>query len=393
MFSGSGGSGNDGGIKNAVFAFGSNKTSTTSATSSLEKRTRRRSAHGGTPAGGAKARAFAQGKSFHGGELVNIEADEYEDGVHGLPEQCFLEVEYSEDRRAWTRVEIAVGSIRAAKPLVLAGLRPRTHYFVRTRQRNGAGWSSYNPTLLQVATRDYRVGDRVLWWNTGPWTSEHAFTPGRIVGLSPLLGRCFGPEDESSSVEPLTENFPISIDRDRYAVEAGGIVTSVRCCDIKETQKNDGQEAKARWKMISSLVESSKKHVLTKKHRARLKSTTRTRKSSMQLMADRHEEVQRYLSLDDVDMTPGNRVRVADVAVRKGAEGVSFQATAQVLMFASKLRRRAKRKALGRREGERRGRINRINNLVPIANATDMDREMRNRLSMARRGNWGKAKS
>ena len=273
-------------------------------------------------------------------------------------------------------------------------------YFVRTRQRNGAGWSAYNATLLQVATRDYRVGDSVLWWNTGPWTLEHAFTPGRIAGLSPLLGRCREPAEERSSSASAASAASAaasaaaasSRDRDRYAVEAGGIVTSVRCCDIREMQENDGQEAKARWKMISSLVESSKKHVLTKKHRSQLKSMRRTRKSSMQLMADRHAEVQRYLSLDDVDMTPGNRVKVADVAVRKGAEGVSFQATAQVLMFASKLRRRAKKNAQGKRGGEeRRGRINRINNLVPIASATNMDREMRKRLSFARKGMRGKA--
>ena len=79
----------------------------------------------------------------------------------------------------------------------------------------------------------------------------------------------------------------------------------------------------------------------------------------MQLLADRHEQVNRYLSLDDVDMTPGNRVKVTNIAVRKGAESVSFQATAQVLMFASKLRRRAKQEASKNRGGVKFGRVNR----------------------------------
>ena len=125
--------------------------------------------------------------------------------------------------------------------------------------------------------------------------------------------------------------------------------------------------------MISSLVASSKKHVLTEKHRRKIKPTRLPRRSSAQLLLDRHVEVNRYLSLDDVDMTPGNRVKVAKIAMREGAETVSFQATAQVLMFAGKLRRRARKSALEKRNMDDRGRVNRINSLVPIKSATDMD--------------------
>lgn len=95
-------------------------------------------------------------------------------------------------------------------------------------------------------------------------------------------------------------------------------------------------EASARWKMVSSLVSTSKSFTMTDKHKKMFKSTTKKFKTSKQLLADRHDEVNRYLMLDDVGMLPPpppsltsrpTTQREAHVAAAAAAAAVAYERT------------------------------------------------------------------
>ena len=106
------------------------------------------------------------------------------------------------------------------------------------------------------------------------------------------------------------------------------------------------------------------------------KSTTKKFKTSKQLLADRHDEVNRYLMLDDVGMTPGNKVNTTNIDTRAEASGVSFKGTAKVLLFASKLRRKAREKASKKMN---KGKLS-------SGGSTMSSQDMKKRLSFARMG-------
>jgi len=150
---------------------------------------------------------------------------------------------------------------------------------------------------------------------------------------------------------------------------------------MKETKQDGREEARYRWQMVSSLVSTAKSFTMTDKHNKMFKKTTKKFKTSKQLMADRHDEVHRFLMLDDVDMTPGNKVNTTNIDSRAEASSVSFKGTAKVLLFASKLRKKAKA-SRGRKGGSGGGGV------LAAVNSASMttDREMRKRLSFARMG-------
>jgi hypothetical protein len=333
------------------------KSKTPLAAASMKKR---RAAHGGTPLGGT-ASAYRLGEALHMNRRIAINSDDYEDSIHGVPDKLKIGVEYSSDRKTWISIEIDLSSPVAKRPLVLSELIPCSHYFLRVRQRNQTGWSQYNDEIMQIATRDFKVGDHVLWWNMGPWIKEPSWIGGVV-----------------HTVPDIAKDGDYGI----LAKFATKHVSNVRVEHIKETTEKSGEEAKHRWKLVSRLVATAKSFNVTEHHGSKFKRKQVKTKNSKQLLADRHDEVNHYLTLDDVGMTPGNRVNTAQVDSREEASAVSFKSTVKVLLFASKLRNKAV-KSKARRGGQQ---SSGVVALVPLSGASTTDREMRRRMSFARMG-------
>jgi hypothetical protein len=326
---------------------------------------KRRAAHGGTPKGGSST-AYKFGDAMHMNRRITTDSDVYEDAIHGDPDETIYSIEYSINRRTWTTVERNLNDIeRNNNPsmVVLRDLIPCQHYFIRVRQKNDTGWSMYNEQVLQVCTRDYQVGDHVLWYNQGPWIKTPSWTGG-IVKYVPDVAK-----QGHYGVEPMNQT---------THQKKHGTVSSVAVDHLKETTKDGREEAKHRWKMVSSLVAGSKSFTMPQKHKEMFKTKKSNNKTTKQLLNDRHDEVHRFLMLDDVNMTPGNIVNTTNIDSRKESSAVSFKGTVKVLLFASKL----KNKMLNKKNKEPKGggTPQRRKSLAPI------EIEMRKRLRRQRYG-------
>ena len=320
---------------------------------------KRRHAHGGTPTGGSST-VLQLGDAMHMNRRIAIESDDYEDAVHGVPDEWTYAIEYSTNRHTWISIEIQLNSDLAHKPFIIPELQPCQHYFFRVRQKNKTGWSPYNSDILQICTRDYKAGDHVLWWNQGPWVKKPAWTGGVIANV-PTIAR-----------------------QGNYGVRKGKHISSVLIEHIKEAKKDGREEAKHRWSLVSSLVSTAKSFTMTDKHTTMFQDTSnkakRKGKTTKQLMADRHDEVNTFLTLDDVNMTPGNIVNTTNIDSRKESKAVSFKGTVKVLLFASKLKNKMKAKQQNKKRNTGGRKL-----LLPLA-TSDVEREMRRRLSMRRVG-------